>query len=64
MGQNIGILHLSDIHASSSSKTTVQRLVKLLQEDLLEMKKTHNFSVDAICITGDLIASGDCAEEE
>lgn len=64
MGQNIGILHLSDIHASRNSRTTVQRLVKLLQEDLLEMKKTHNFSVDAICVTGDLIASGDCAEEE
>jgi Icc-related predicted phosphoesterase len=42
----------------------VQRLVKLLQEDLQEMKTTHSFSVEAICITGDLIASGDCAEEE
>ncbi len=64
MGQNIGILHLSDIHVSSSSKSTVQRLVKLLQEDLLKMKEAHDFSVDAICITGDLISSGDCAEEE
>lgn len=64
MERNIGILHLSDIHASNNSKNTVQRLVKLLQVDLLDLKKNYDLDIEAICITGDLVSSGDCATEE
>ena len=64
MEQNIGILHLSDIHVSKNNKETVKRLVELLLKDVETLKQIHNVSIDVICITGDLISSGDDAKEE
>ena len=64
MDERIGILHLSDIHASKASKITIQRLVEHLKKDLTALQKHHNVSIKMICISGDLINSGDNAEEE
>ena len=62
MNERFGILHLSDIHASEKSKVTIQRLVGLLKADILTMQERHNVSIKMICISGDLINSGDEAD--
>ena len=64
MEQNIGILHLSDIHASKNSKTNIKRLVDLLLQDIETLKQLHNVTVNIICLTGDLIQSGDNSQDE
>lgn len=62
MNERFGILHLSDIHASEKNKVTIQRLVGLLKTDILDMQERYNVSIKMICITGDLINSGDDAD--
>lgn len=62
MNERFGILHLSDIHASEKTKVTIQRLVGLLKTDILDMQERYNVSIKMICITGDLINSGDDAD--
>ena len=62
MNERFGILHLSDIHASEKSKVTIQRLVGLLKTDIQTMQERHNVSIKMICISGDLINSGDDAD--
>lgn len=64
MNKQIGILHLSDIHAHSESKAKIFRLTKLLVQDLSHIQTTYNTSIDAVCISGDLINSGDNSDYE
>ena len=59
MNERFGILHLSDIHASTKTKTTIQRLVEQLITDLQNIQKNHSVQIRMICISGDLIHSGD-----
>lgn len=64
MNERFGILHLSDIHASTKTKTTIQRLVEQLITDLKNIQKNQSVQIQMICISGDLIHSGDNADEE
>lgn len=64
MFNNIGILHLSDIHASSKSKGKISDLVELLNQDLAEIQLQYNTKIHIVCISGDLINSGDNSEVE
>lgn len=64
MEKNIGILHLSDIHASQKNHKTIIQLTAQLQSDLQKVISENNMLIQAICITGDLINSGDNADEE
>lgn len=64
MNKNLGILHLSDIHASLKNKTKLQRLLSLLQADISTLIKNNNIDIKFVCITGDLINSGDNSNEE
>lgn len=59
MNEQFGILHLSDIHASEKSRVTIQHLVDLLKTDLLAVQDRYNVPIKIICISGDLINSGD-----
>ena len=64
MNERLGILHLSDIHASAKSKTTLHRLVEQLKKDIHAVQKNHNVKIQMVCISGDLINSGDNSDEE
>lgn len=64
MNEQFGILHLSDIHANEKNKVTIQRLVGLLKKDILSVQKCYNVPIKMICISGDLINSGDDADVE
>ena len=64
MNERLGILHLSDIHASAKSKTTLHRLVEQLKNDVHAVQKNHNVKIQMVCISGDLINSGDNSDEE
>ena len=64
MDKNIGILHLSDLHASSKTENTIKSLVDLLKNDTKIIQAQHNTDIDFVCISGDLINSGDNADEE
>lgn len=64
MKKNIGILHLSDLHASIKSKSTIKSLVNLLKDDLKRINLQYDTKIDFVCISGDLINSGDKADEE
>ena len=59
MKKNIGILHLSDIHACVESEKSLYDLVELLKADLDKVLGECETEIGAICITGDLINSGD-----
>ena len=50
MNERLGILHLSDIHASSKSKVTIQRLVERLKTDIQTIQERQNVSIKMICI--------------
>ena len=43
---------------------TIQRLVEHLKTDIAMLQVRHNVSVKMICFSGDLINSGDNADEE
>lgn len=64
MDKRIGILHLSDTHISSKNKTTIDRLVALLQKDITLIQKEKCVDIKVVCISGDLINSGDNADVE
>ncbi len=64
MDKRIGILHLSDVHASEKSQDTIQRLVTLLKDDVSILKDKYNVDIKMVCISGDLINSGDAASVE
>lgn len=64
MSKNIGILHLSDIHACAKNKQTLDRLVEKLKSDLDILQSENATEIKFICITGDLIHSGDKDDEE
>lgn len=64
MEKNIGIIHLSDIHASSENKNKICKLVSLLKNDLHKLSKENNIEIKFLCITGDLINSGDLSDEQ
>lgn len=61
---NIGILHISDIHASVESQNKITKLCELLKSDIKKLKDEHDTKVELVCITGDLINSGDNSDEE
>ena len=61
---NIGILHISDIHASVESQNKITKLCELLKSDIKKLKEEHDTKVELVCITGDLINSGDNSDEE
>lgn len=62
--ENIGILHLSDIHANISSIEKIDHLLNTLLNDLNDLKQEYNTKIQAVCISGDLIDSGDNADTE
>lgn len=64
MKNNIGILHVSDLHICEKDKTKISRLVEKLKEDLSYMKETHNVNIHFVCVSGDLINSGDKSDIE
>lgn len=64
MNKKIGILHLSDIHATKDNTSKLKRLFSLLVNDLEKTKNEYNYDIQFICITGDLINSGDQSEEQ
>lgn len=64
MNERLGILHLSDIHASTKSKTVLHHLVEQLKRDIQAVQKERNVKIQMVCISGDLINSGDNADEE
>lgn len=64
MEKKLGILHLSDIHASARNQQTITRLTDQLKKDLQQITEENSTEINSICITGDLIHSGDNAESE
>ena len=64
MDNQIGILHLSDIHAQNSSRTIISKLTELLINGLTQIQPKHNIVIKAVCISGDLINSGDKSDME
>lgn len=64
MEKHIGILHVSDIHMCEKDCVKISRLVEKLKEDVLNLKEAHNVDITCICISGDLINSGDNSEQE
>ena len=64
MKNNIGILHLSDIHACTVNKRSLADLVELLKTDLDKIAEESQTEIQAICITGDLINAGDNIDTE
>lgn len=53
------ILHLSDSHISDKNKTEISLITKCIIDDLNKLQSSDgNFSIEAICFSGDLIASG------
>lgn len=60
----IGILHLSDIHASKMTEEKLEKLVELLKQDLITLVSSNNIKIELICISGDLINSGDNSVDE
>ena len=49
MNERLGILHLSDIHASAQSKTNLHRLVEQLKNDIQAVQKNHNVKIQMVC---------------
>lgn len=64
MCKNIGILHLSDFHINQSNRTNIQKLIKLLYADLEKLLEDTDAEIDMICITGDLIKTGQNHNDE
>lgn len=64
MNKRIGILHLSDAHISLKNKSTIERLIALLQKDIALVQEEMCVDIKMVCISGDLINSGDNADEE
>lgn len=64
MDKRIGILHLSDIHISQKNKDTITRLLTLLQKDITLIQQEKCIDIKMVCISGDLIDSGDNADVE
>ena len=62
--ENIGILHLSDIHANIDSKKKIDHLLNAMLDDLNDLKQEYNTRIEAVCISGDLINSGDNSDTE
>lgn len=62
--KKIGILHLSDIHISATSISTIDKLVEKLIRDIEKVKEENNAGVDLVCFAGDLIGRGDKAFED
>ena len=61
---NIGILHLSDIHACQKNEKDLDDLVVSLKKDLEILLERNHVKIGLICLTGDLINSGDNSDEE
>ena len=62
MNERLGILHLSDIHASAKSKVKIQRLVERLKADIQTIQERRNVLIKIICIRACLKKGGDCAK--
>lgn len=64
MDKRIGILHLSDTHISEKNKSTIDRLIALLEKDINSIQNEMCVDIKIVCISGDLINSGDNADVE
>ena len=64
MDKRLGILHLSDAHISLKNKSTINRLIALLQKDITLIQNEMCVDIKMVCISGDLINSGDNADVE
>lgn len=64
MNKRIGILHLSDTHISEKNKITIDRLIALLEKDITSIQNEMCVDIKIVCISGDLINSGDNADVE
>ena len=64
MESRIGILHISDIHAQEKNKKKLSILKELLTKDVKALQIQYDTQIQVICITGDLINSGDLSETE
>lgn len=64
MKKKIGILHLSDIHACAENNKSLCDLVEVLKNDLDRITAESETDIDVICVTGDLINSGDNMDDE
>lgn len=64
MDKRVGILHLSDIHTSKDTQATIEKLVEHLINDINQIQQAENIDIRIVCISGDLINSGDNAAEE
>jgi len=58
MDKNIGILHLSDFHINEKNHSNIEKLIKLLYSDVGELLQEAHAEINMVCITGDLINSG------
>lgn len=64
MDRKIGILHLSDIHASEKNKDILAALIPPIINDLDKNVLNEKIQISAMCLTGDLINSGDNEKQE
>ena len=64
MNKRIGILHLSDTHISEKNKITIDRLIASLEKDITSIQNEMCVDIKIVCISGDLINSGDNADVE
>lgn len=61
---NIGIIHLSDIHFCSENQEVICEQLQKLLIDIKMISEKEKISIDAICLTGDLINAGANNEKE
>ena len=64
MDKEIGILHISDVHICKNNAEKISELVTLLKADIDNLQKDNQIQVELLCVTGDLINSGDNSNEE
>ena len=52
------IVHLSDLHITSSNQFETNNILRTLNEDLSNRLRDENLKDPVVCITGDLTYSG------
>ncbi|GKU77260.1 metallophosphoesterase [Paenibacillus sp. L3-i20] len=55
---NLGVLHLSDLHISSSEDPSASRLRESLIDDIKRVSENRNIKINAIAMTGDVVDKG------
>lgn len=59
--RTLNILHISDSHIQKRDAADIKEIVKKLIDDIKNVQKQKDISIDLICFTGDLIQRGDKA---